>query len=295
MTHIPVLQKEVIEYLMPRPNENFIDATVGEAGQTTAILKRNGPQGKVLGIELDSELYQELKTQMISERLILVNDSYIKLEEIVKKYNFKRVYGILFDLGLSSFHFEESGRGFSFKKDEVLDMRYDIRSQEYLTAERIVNSYPESEIEKILKTYGGERFSRRIARKIVETRKKTPIKTTFQLVKIILTATPHKIYQGRKIHPATRTFQALRIAVNRELENLEKTLPQTLEVLAKEGRLVVISFHSGEDRIVKNFLKENEKKGLLRILTKKPITPSLEELEKNPRARSAKLRAAQKS
>lgn len=295
MTHIPVLQKEVIEYLMPRPNENFIDATVGEAGITTAILKRNGPQGKVLGIELDSELYQELKTQMISERLILVNDSYIKLEEIVKKYNFKQVCGILFDLGLSSFHFEKSGRGFSFKKDEVLDMRYDIRNQEYLTAERIVNGYPESEIEKILKTYGGERFSRRIARKIVEIRKKTPIRTTSQLVKIILTATPHKIYQGRKIHPATRTFQALRIAVNRELENLEKTLPQTLEVLAKEGRLVVISFHSGEDKIVKNFLKENEKKGLLRILTKKPITPSLEELEKNPRARSAKLRAAQKS
>lgn len=287
--HIPVLQKEVIRFIAPQPNENFIDCTIGEGGHATAILEKNRPNGKVLGIEVDPELYQKLKLQMTEKRLILVNDSYKNLKEIVERENFKNVSGILFDLGLSSWHLEKSGRGFSFLREEFLDMRYG--TQNYLTAEKIVNEYSEKEIEKILKDYGEEGFAKRIARKIIETREIKPVKTTFQLVELIKKATAGW-YHCRKIHPATRTFQALRIVVNRELENLEKALPPALEILKKEGRLALISFHSLEDRIVKNFLRNNRSR--LKILTKKPTSPSLEEIKFNPRSRSAKLRAAVK-
>jgi len=288
--HIPVLQKEVLEYLDPKPNENFIDATVGEAGHTVAILEKNQPRGKVLGIEWDPELYKKLLKSDI-DRLTLVNDSFVNLKEIVKRVKFRQLSGILFDLGLSSWHLEESGRGFSFLKNEPLDMRYN--PQNSLTAEKIVNYWAASEIEKILKTYGEERFAPRIAETFVSFRRIKPIKTTLQLVEIIKKTVP-SWYQHKKIHFATRTFQALRIAVNDELNNLEKTLPQAIEILKPGGRLVVISFHSLEDRIVKNFLKEKSKENILKILTKKPIRPSGEEIIKNPRSRSAKLRAAQK-
>lgn len=297
--HLPVLQKEVIEYLDPKTNENFVDATIGLGGHTIAILERTAPEGKVLGIELDPELYRKLAGTKIN-RLILKNDSYINLKKIVEEHNFKPVQGILFDLGISSWHLEKSGRGFSFQRDEPLDMRYS--EQCYLTAGKIVNEWSEKEIEKILREYGQERFSRGIAKKIVTRRKAEPIKTTLQLVKIIKEAVPKKYHRGkprrsaygtlRGRHPATRTFQALRIAVNDELENIKKALPQALEVLASDGRIVIISFHSLEDRIVKNFFKENTKKGQLEVLTKKPISPGLEELKKNPRSKSAKLRAA---
>jgi len=288
--HFSVLQKEVIECLNPKPNENFIDATFGLGGHTKLILRRNGPKGKVLGIELDPSLHE--LSRNLSERLILVNDSYANLELVVAKLNFKPVHGILFDLGMSGWHLEKSGRGFSLKRDEVLDMRYNPQTD--LTAQEIVNRWPQIEIEKILKEYGEERFARRIARSIILSREKKPIKTTFQLVEIIRKAVPAKYQRGR-LHFATRTFQALRIAVNRELENLREALPQALKVIEKGGRLVVISFHSLEDRIVKNFFRDSDKKGLLKILTKKPITPSLQELRENPRARSAKLRAAEKT
>jgi len=294
--HIPVLQKEVIEYLDPKPNENFIDCTIGEAGHTLAILEKNGPNGKILGIELDTKLYQELKSRMakfpisnfqFSNRLILVNDSFAHLKEIVKKQNFKQVSGILFDLGMSSWHLEESGRGFSFLRNEPLDMRYNLENP--LTAEKIVNYWSKSEIEKILREYGEERFAKKIAERIIESRAKL-IETTFQLIEIIKSVIPRK-YQVDRLHPATRTFQALRIAVNDELNNLGKTLPQAINVLNRGGRLVAISFHSLEDRIVKNFYRGRTSKDL-KILTKKPIGPSGEEIIKNPRSRSAKLRAA---
>ncbi len=286
--HLPVLQKEVLKYLDPKPDENFIDATFGEGGHSLAILERNAPKGKVLGIELDPILYQKLKERKV-ERLVLVNDSYANLKEIVREYNFGPIQGILFDLGMSSWHLEESGRGFSFQKDEALDMRYHPQ-QNPLTAQEILNRWKEKEIERILREYGEERFSRRITREIVRERQKALIKTTSRLVEIVRKAIPGK-YQRQKIHSSTRTFQALRTAVNDELANLEKALPQALEVLGKNGRIVVISFHSLEDRIVKNFFRENAKKGLLQILTKKPIVPTAEELQENPRARSAKLRA----
>jgi 16S rRNA (cytosine1402-N4)-methyltransferase len=275
--HVPVLKKEVLEVLDPKPNENFIDCTINGGGHAAAILEKNGPRGKVLGIELDRELYRRLNSQIV-ERLILVNSSYANLKEIIKKNNFGPINGILFDLGMSSWHLEESSRGFTFQKYEPLDMRYNT-SQE-LTAEKIINKYSQEEIERILKEYGEERFSKRIAKKIIENR---PIKTTFDLVKIINRAIPRR----QIIHPATRTFQALRIAVNQELDSLEKALPQAEEILAPGGRLAVISFHSLEDRIVKNFFKRSG----LKILTKKPIIPSKEEIKQNLRSRSSKLRA----
>lgn len=294
MTHIPVLQKEVLEYLDPKPNENFIDCTIGEGGHTLAILEKNGPKGKVLGIEWDPELYKKLSRSdldRLKARLILVNDNFANLEEIAKSQKFRSVSGILFDLGMSSWHLKESGRGFSFLKEEPLDMRYN--PQNPLSAEKIVNYWSALEIEKILEIHGEERFSKQIAKYIISFREVKPIKTTSQLVEIIKKATPDW-YHRRKIHPATKTFQALRIAVNDELNNLEKALPKALNILKPGGRIVVISFQSLEDRIIKNFLKEKAKENILKILTKKPIKPSLEEIKINPRSRSAKLRAAEK-
>ncbi len=282
--HIPVLQKEVLQYLSPKSNENFIDCTIGEAGHTLAILEETEPEGKVLGIDRDPELLRNIRKQ---KRLILVCDNFSNLKEIVRKNKFIKIHGILFDLGMSSWHLNESGRGFSFRKREPLDMRYNPQTQ--LTAEKIVNYWSKFDIEKILKEYGEEKFAYQIAERIINERKLRPIKNTLQLVEIIKKAVPKK-YLHSKLHPATRTFQALRITVNDELNNLEKALPQAQELLKIGGRTVVISFHSLEDRLVKNFFKSES----LKILTKKPVTPSVKEIKINHRARSAKLRAAQK-
>lgn len=291
--HESVLKKEVVEHLKPKPNDNFIDATIGDGGHSFEIIKRIQPNGKILGIDWDSEMMHRLNLKTKKEKLknlILVNDNFKNLKEIVKKNCPEwqgKISGILFDLGFSFWHIEKSKRGFSFKEDEILDMRYDRKSK--ITAIDILNKWQEKEIERILREYGEERYSRKIAKKIIEQRKKKPILKTFELVGIIKRTVPFK---KEKIHPATRTFQALRIAVNNELENLKKALPQTVEILKKGGRLVVISFHSLEDRIVKNFLKEKKESREVEILTKKPVIPTKEEIQKNPRARSAKLRAA---
>jgi len=294
--HIPVLKNEVLKYLDPKPNENFIDCTIGEAGHTLAILGKNGPKGKVLGIDQDPEQIKNLspinKSREFGKRLILVCDNFANLKEITEGKNFKNIKGILMDLGISSWHLERSGRGFSFFRNEPLDMR--LNPGVSLTAEKILNYYSLQEIEKILKAYGEERFSWQVAKNIINFRKFKPIKTTFQLVEIIKESIP-KRFQHQKINPATRTFQALRIAVNDELNNLQKALSQALDILNPAGRLVVISFHSLEDRIVKNFFKEKQKESLLKILAKKPITPGAEEIKINNRARSAKLRAISKN
>lgn len=293
--HIPVLQKEVLEYLDPKPNENFIDCTVDGGGHALAILERIQPKGKLLGIDWSPELISRLKSEIsktkLKDNLILVCDNFSNLKEIVKEQRFKKVSGILLDLGMSSWHLEESKRGFSFLAREPLDMRYNPLSP--VSAEKILNYWSREEIEKILKEYGEERFARQISEKIIEARKIKPIENTFQLAEIVKRALPAK-YLWQKISPATRTFQALRIAVNGELDNLQKVLPQASEVLEKGGRLAVISFHSLEDRIVKNFFKEQARNNLLKILTKKPITSTNEEIRINPRSRSAKLRAAVK-
>lgn len=285
--HIPVLKNEVIEYLDPKENENFIDCTIGAGGHSAAILEKNGPNGKVLGIEIDLKMYENLRARAW-KRLILVRDSYINLKKIAERNKFAPD-GILFDLGMSNWHIEKSGRGFSFMRDEPLDMRYSTETS--LRAEEIVNNWPEPEIERILREYGGEKFSKRIASSIASARKKERIRTSGQLKNIIIKAIPAKFRHSR-IHCATRSFQAIRIAVNDELNNLKSGLSQAIDILKPSGRIVIISFHSGEDKIVKNFFKEKAGQNLIKVLTKKPVRPRPREIEANPRSRSARLRAA---
>ncbi len=269
--HIPVLRKQVLEYLDPKAGEKFIDCTANGGGHLKDILEKDA---EVLGIEWDKDIFKELNSLKL-DKVILVNDSYVNLKKIIEENNFGPVDGILFDLGMSSKHLEESGRGFTFQKNEPLDMRFNTDQE--LTAGEILNSWSQRDIEEIIRIYGEDKFSRKIASNIVKAR---PLKTTFDLVEAI--GGPRK-----KIHPATRTFQALRIAVNNELSSLNEALPRAEEVLALGGRLVVISFHSLEDRIVKTFFKNSK----LKILTKKPAVGLPEEIKDNPRARSAKLRA----
>lgn len=290
--HVPVLKEEVVRCLNPQPNENFVDCTLGFAGHSKAILDKNRPSGKVLGIEWDSDVFEKTKQQNI-ERLVLANDSYRNLKKIIEQQSFGPIAGILLDLGMSSWDIESSGRGFSFQKDEVLDMRYARDRQNDLTAQKIVNEWPEEEIKKILKEYGEEIFAGSIAGGIAKARESGNIITTFQLADIVKRNTP-AWYSRRKIHPATKTFQALRIAVNDELASLREVLPQAIDCLAAGGRLAIISFHSLEDTIVKKFFKEYSKNGILKIITKKPIRPVWSEITANPRARSSRLRVAVK-
>ncbi len=293
MTHIPVLKKEVLQYLSPKANENFVDCTAGEGGHTAAILEMTGPAGKALCIDADNLQIERCKEALkgFEGRAVFANNSYANLVHIIDKDNFGKVDGILADLGMSSQQIKESGRGFTFLKDEPLDMRYSLQND--LTAEIIVNQWRKDELERIFEEYGEEKFSRKIAQKITEERNIKPIKSTFQLVEAVKRAVPAK-YQHGRIHCATRVFQALRIAVNGELESLQKFLPQAISILSSGGRIAVISFHSLEDRIVKNFFAELAKLKAVKILTKKPVMAGEQETSLNPASRTAKLRAAEK-
>lgn len=288
--HFSVLQKEVMELMSPRPNENFIDATFGEGGHGLKILEKIAPNGKLLAIENDPEVY--IKNKIENEKLILINDSYANIEKIAEDISFAPVNGILFDLGVCSWHIKESGRGFTFQRDEPLDMRFNP-NKNTLTAFEIVNYWHQEKIGEIINNFGQERFYRSISKKIAEQRNIKPIRTTLDLVEIIRKSIPFR-YQRQRIHFATRTFQALRIAVNEELSNLEKGLAGALKIMEKEGRIAVISFHSLEDRIVKKFFMENKLLNTLKVVTKKPIRPTEEETKINSPSRSAKLRVAQK-
>lgn len=314
--HIPVLLKEVLEFLQPRAGGAYVDGTLGGGGHTEAILERSAPDGKVLGIDTDAEaierVSQRLAGMVQSGRLRLAQGNFAELARIVKDEAgfMSSVDGILLDLGFSSYQMEDPERGFSFSADGPLDMRLD-RSQE-LTAFDLVNSASEQELADIFWKYGEERRSRQIAWRIVRERAKAPIRNTAQLARLAAAGMPHK---PGTIHPATRIFQALRIAVNGELESLQEALPQMLEALSagehtggSGGRMVVISFHSLEDRLVKGFMRREASdcicppgtpvcvcghKARLRILTPRPVTPTSEEVNAHPRARSAKLRAAE--
>lgn len=295
MNHIPVLLKEVMDGLDPKPGETMIDGTANGGGHTRAIADRVAPDGKVVSIEWDKEIFKKLKSDIENseyrDRVVAVNDNYANLKNILSGLEVEKADGVLLDLGFSSVHVDISGRGFSFQKDEPLDMRYN--QDQAVTAYEIVNSWPELEIAEILKKYGEERFAYRIAKSICESRKREKIGTTLQLVDVVRGAVP-AFYRKGKINCATRTFQALRIAVNGELDNIENVLPQMIDVLSSGGRIAIISFHSLEDRIIKNFFRDKSKEGLLKIITKKPITAAKEEAFENPRARSAKLRVAVK-
>ncbi|HSW57678.1 MAG TPA: 16S rRNA (cytosine(1402)-N(4))-methyltransferase RsmH [Dehalococcoidales bacterium] len=302
-SHIPVLAREVIELLAVQPGGRYIDCTLGGGGHAQAILEYSHPGGQLMGIDADPEalIRANRRLNQFQNSVLLVNDNFVNLKDICLKYDFYPVHGILFDLGLSSPQLDEGGRGFSFQYDAPLDMRFNPAQR--LTAADIVNTYSEAEIARIIKTFGEEINSRQIARYLVQ---KRPVYSTGQLADLVEAAVG-----GRygKIHPATRTFQALRIAVNHEMENLESALRQAISLLGFGGRLAVISYHSLEDRIVKHFFQKESKDCLcppeamkcvcghqanIKIITRKIITPSFAETEMNPRSRSAKLRVCER-
>jgi 16S rRNA (cytosine1402-N4)-methyltransferase len=301
-THTPVLLSEALRALAVQPGGRYIDCTVGAGGHAAAILDHSSPGGQLMGIDADPAAIEaaRVRLQRYKESALLVNDNFVNLQAICIKYDFFPVHGILFDLGLSSLQLNGGGRGFSFQVDAPLDMRFDPHQK--TTAADIVNTAPETRLAHIIKTYGEENRSHRIARAIVQNR---PVTTTRQLASLVEAA----IGRSGRIHPATRTFQALRIAVNHELEHLEAALRQSVELLGYEGRLVVISYHSLEDRIVKQFM-QREVHGCvcppgtpvcvcghtprLKLVNKKVIIPTPAEIELNVRSRSAKMRAAQR-
>lgn len=289
-THIPVLLEETIEALNVQPGGRYIDGTIGPGGHAAAIMEHSAPGGQLLGIDADPRAIKLAKSRLeaYGDSVLLVNQNFANIKEICLKHGFSPVHGILFDLGLSSVQLEKNNRGFSFRHDSLLDMRFSPRQE--VTANVIVNSAPEDQLAKIIKVYGEERHSQRIARHIVRQR---PITTSLQLAQTVEQALGGR--RGR-IHPATRTFQALRIAVNQELEKLGAALEQAVDLLGFGGRLVVISYHSLEDRIVKQFMHQQAggDRAALRLINKKVITPSLAEVHYNPRSRSAKLRAAER-
>lgn len=307
--HTPVLLNEIVEYLNIKKGKKYIDATIGGGGHTAAILHRGGI---VLGIDIDADAIgytkkhfaAELKIKSLpaqaGENLKIVQGNFKDIDVIAREHGFDKVDGILFDLGMSSWQIEKSGRGFSFQKDELLDMRADPNLK--VTAADLINGLTTKELYELFTKFGEEKFSRRIAECVTKRRRVAPIKTTKQLADIVseVYANVRGYQRGRtRIHPATRVFQALRIAVNDELRNLRDALPKTINLLVPDGRLVVISFHSLEDRIVKDFMRmyaNEDESGVnkLRILTNKPVRPTAEEIEKNPRARAAKMRTAVK-
>ncbi len=288
--HIPVLLEEILEHLDLKPNDNVVDATLGGGGHASALLETIAPNGRLLGIEWDGRTLEETrkKLERFGSRAMLIRGSYRRLEEFVGACAFPDISGILFDLGYSSFQIDDPDRGFSFRFDGPLDMRYDASGD--VTAADIVNTWPKEELIRIFRDYGEERASGRMVAAILQARAYASITTTAQFAAIIASAVPERTRHGKpKIHPATQAFQALRIAVNDELGNVEAVLPQAVRLLKPGGRLAVISFHSLEDRIVKNFFEESKE---LEVVTPKPVMAGRAELEANPRARTAKLRVA---
>ncbi len=290
--HVPVLLDEVLEYLSPRPGATIADGTLGAGGHSAAVLEKILPGGLLIGMDRDSAAVDRGRRIFAShgQNVRLVHDNYDNLRTILESLDAGRLDGVLLDLGISSDQLLRSGRGFSFDADEELDMRMDPQ-EDTPTAGDIVNSASETELADILFTLGEERASRRIARRIVAARRRGPIRTSRELAAIVAAAMGGR--RGR-IHPATRSFQALRIKVNNEIGHLEHFLSEFYDCLAPGGRAVVISFHSLEDRLVKRRFRELAAGSGARVLTKKVVRPTDEEVERNPMARSAKLRALEK-
>lgn len=292
--HKPALLKEAIDYLNVKPGEVYVDATIGGGGHAFEILKR---KGRVFGLDCDHEAIACAGKRLVIGQVCplnafrLVQANFSNLEQVLKDYHVTSPAGILFDLGTSFHQLKSIGRGFSFQEDEPLDMRMDQNLK--VTAADLIAGLGPKELNELFYKLGEEKYSRAIAHVIVDARRKNQIKTTKQLAEIAQEV--YKKYRVKsKIHPATKIFQALRIAVNDELNNLKKALPQGSSCLKEKGRLVVISFHSLEDEIVKNFFKLEEENKILKILTKKPIKPDKEAIKINPRCHSARLRAAEK-
>ena len=308
--HQPVLLEEVIHYLKPKSPGSYIDGTLGGGGHTLKILAKCRPDGIVMGIDLDPNAISTVLNKVTpadKKHLILVQDNFKNIKKVALKNDLKKVDGILLDLGLSSGQLQDHKRGFSFLASDGLDMRFGTQTEQ--TAEMILNSYSQNELYEIFKNYGEERLAGPIARTILTARQAKPISSPQQVVDIVAEVY-HKYYRHKsKTNPATKVFQALRIAVNDEMTNLRQTLPDAVSLLKPGGRLVIISYHSLEDRIVKEFFRNASKDCIcapdipfcqcdhvptLKIITKKPIVPTAEELVSNPRSRSAKMRIAEK-
>jgi len=296
--HVSVLIKEVLDFLKIKKSGIYFDGTLGGGGHALAILKqcqKSYIRCQIVGVDLDEEAieYAKKRLENYKKSMIFVKGNFRDIDLILAKKGIKKINGALLDLGVSSIQLDQSKRGFTFKEEveAPLDMRMN-KSQEFNAAD-ILNQYSKELLVKIFFEYGEERFSRKIAKKIVEKRREKPIQTNKDLLEILRETIPNKIRKKRRRHFATNIFRALRMEVNHELESLQGFLPKVVEPLDKKGRIVIISFHSLEDRIVKHFFKNKEKTGQLKILTKKPIIASEEEIKKNPRSRSAKLRAAE--
>ncbi len=301
--HQPVLYQETIDALRPKSAGRYLDGTLGAGGHSFGILEASHPDGQVIALDIDTEALS-IATKRLSvfgERAQLVKGSYGNMSDICHEHNFLPLDGILLDVGASSIQFDRAERGFSFRNEGPLDMRFDQEAN--ISADDLVNDWPEEELANLIYRFGEERASRRIARAIVKAR---PISTTKELAKVI--AANVRTKRGG-IHPATRTFQALRIAVNEELDTLEKALPQAVDLLAPQGRLAVIAFHSLEDRIVKQFMRRESRDCIcppeqmvctcghtasIKEIVRRPIRPQESEVSANPRARSARLRVAEK-
>jgi 16S rRNA (cytosine1402-N4)-methyltransferase len=289
--HIPVLLDETLEYLQPVSGGVYLDGTLGLGGHTEAILERSAPDGRVIGFEWDEKAMERAGKRLspYGERLRVVRRNFAEIKEGLEEVGVETVNGLLIDVGLSSLQLDSGKRGFSFQRDEVLDMRMDNRRT--VTASSILATCSREELADIFFYYGEERQARPIAAAIVKSRVVEPIRTTKQLVSIVSKAVPRRFHPGR-IHVATKVFQALRIAVNGELENLARILDDGVDCLKPGGRFCVISFHSLEDRIVKRKFRENPE---LDVLTSKAVMPSRDEIQVNSRSRSARLRVAEKN
>ncbi len=286
--HLPVLVREVLDVLSPVEGGVYVDATVGLGGHSGEILKLIGRDGMVLGMDRDEEALKMAGERLDDGRLVLKKCNFSGIEALLSSLGIREVDGILFDIGVSMMQLKDLKRGFSFNSDERLDMRMDVTRD--FSAWELVNRYPAKELVRILRDYGEEYRAVRITRAIVRQRDKKSIDTCSELAGIVSLAVGRR---GR-IHPATKTFQALRIEVNSELDELRQGLDLSLKVLKRGGRLCVIAYHSLEDRVVKNFIRDNARSGLLGQLFKKPIIPGMEELRRNPSSRSAKMRGAER-
>ncbi len=291
--HYPVMYREVLRFLEIETKRIVVDCTVGIGSHALGLLESAAEDAFLIGIDRDQDSLDLAKARLepFRGRFILIKDNFANLDRILGKLDIEGVDALLLDLGISTYQLGNPARGFSFLKEGPLDMRMDKDS--FLSAYDLVNNLSEIELGNIFKKFGEERYSRRVAHSLVESRKNEPISTTVQLADLIIRCIPGEARWGR-IHPATRIFQALRIAVNRELEALRTALIQAISHLKSGGRIGVISFHSLEDRIVKHTYKDYFSKGILKIVTKKPLTPTEEEKNENPPSRSAKLRVAEK-
>ncbi|MGI6113889.1 MAG: 16S rRNA (cytosine(1402)-N(4))-methyltransferase RsmH [Mahellales bacterium] len=308
LMHMPVLLDESIDYLNIQRGGIYVDGTLGGAGHSIEICKRLGPEGMLIGIDRDEQAINIASERLkgLEGKISIHHGNYIDIPQILKSMNIDKVDGILLDLGVSSFQIDNRQRGFSYHEKAPLDMRMDTSQQ--LTARDVVNTYSQRDLTRIIREYGEERWASRISEFIIKNRQIRPIKDTLQLVEIIKQAIPASARREGP-HPARRTFQAIRIEVNKELELLGQAVNNAIKVLKPKGRLCIITFHSLEDRIVKNTFKDNQhpcecppqwpvcmcsKKPLVNIITKKPVLPHSEEIEHNPRARSAKLRVCER-